>query len=234
MRKVRFYFFPILLLFFAFQGKAQLSLRLPNGVRPAVEKVLGSFSNNFSSIQGDTLSVTSNSTVFNSTVKPEGAIECTLTKFWTNTQPDYSWQAIMLQTDDFDVAVKKYSTCYQQLKNTTIRLGSGNCKMEGEYEAPGDTKNEDKNPDAASAPKSTSSDDDIEEVVFVLQKDNTVKKVKVKTGIQDLNNIEILEGLKEGDEVITGPYSIVSKTLKDGNLVQVVAKDKLFEDKKKD
>jgi hypothetical protein len=141
MRKVRFYFFPILLLFFAFQGKAQVSLRLSNGVRPAVEKVLGSFSNNFSSIQGDTLSVTSNSTVFNSTVKPEGAIECTLTKFWTNTQPDYSWQAIMLQTEDFDVAVKKYSTCYQQLKNTTIRLGSGNCKMEGEYEAPGDTKN---------------------------------------------------------------------------------------------
>jgi HlyD family secretion protein len=68
--------------------------------------------------------------------------------------------------------------------------------------------------------------------VFVLQKDNKVKQVKVKTGIQDLNNIEILEGLKEGDEVITGPYSTVSKTLKDGNLVTVVAKDKLFEDKK--
>lgn len=82
--------------------------------------------------------------------------------------------------------------------------------------------------------KSTSADDDIEEVAFVLQKDNTVKKVKVKTGIQDLNYIEILEGLKQGDEVITGPYSIVSKTLKDGNLVTIVAKEKLFDDKKKD
>jgi HlyD family secretion protein len=82
--------------------------------------------------------------------------------------------------------------------------------------------------------KSTASNDDIEEVVFVLQKDNTVKKVKVKTGIQDLNNIEILSGLQEGEEVITGPYSIVSKTLKTGNLVTVVTKDKLFEEKKKD
>ncbi|TAH12742.1 MAG: efflux RND transporter periplasmic adaptor subunit [Sphingobacteriia bacterium] len=81
--------------------------------------------------------------------------------------------------------------------------------------------------------KSVSADDDIQEVVFVLQKDNTVKKVKVRTAIQDLNNIEILGGLKEGDMVITGPYSIVSKTLKEGNLVTVVAKDKLFEDKKK-
>jgi HlyD family secretion protein len=85
----------------------------------------------------------------------------------------------------------------------------------------------------ADQPKSVSTDDDIQEVVFVLQKDNTVKKVRVRTDIQDLNNIEILAGLKEGDMVITGPYSIVSKTLKDGNLVTVVAKEKLFEDKKK-
>ena len=82
--------------------------------------------------------------------------------------------------------------------------------------------------------KSVSSDDTIEEVVFVLQADNKVKKVKVKTAIQDLNNIEVAEGLKEGDKVVTGPYSIVSKMLKDGNLVTVVEKDKLFEEKKKD
>ncbi|MBI2274939.1 MAG: efflux RND transporter periplasmic adaptor subunit [Chitinophagaceae bacterium] len=100
----------------------------------------------------------------------------------------------------------------------------------GEASAAGD-KTDDKKPEAKET-KSTSGDDGIEEVVFVLQKDNKVKKVKVKTAIQDLNYIEILEGLKEGDEVITGPYSIVSKTLKDGNLVTVVTKDKLFEEKK--
>lgn len=95
--------------------------------------------------------------------------------------------------------------------------------------APGDKK-DDKKPQEET--KSASADDGIEEVVFVLQKDNKVKKVKVKTAIQDLNYIEILEGLKAGDEVITGPYSIVSKTLKDGNLVTVVPKDKLFEEKR--
>ncbi len=87
---------------------------------------------------------------------------------------------------------------------------------------------------AKEAPKSVSADDGIEEVVFVLQKDNTVKKVKVKTAIQDLNNIEIIEGLKVGDKIISGPYSVVSKTLKQGNLVKVVEKEKLFEEKKKD
>ena len=76
--------------------------------------------------------------------------------------------------------------------------------------------------------------DDTEEVVFVLQKDNRVKKVKVKTDIQDLNYIEIVTGIKAGDQVITGPYNTVSKLIKDSSLVKVVSKDKLFEEKKKD
>jgi HlyD family secretion protein len=74
--------------------------------------------------------------------------------------------------------------------------------------------------------------DDLDEVVFLLQTDGTVKKAKVKTGLQDINNIEITDGLKEGSDVITGPYSTVSKILKDGTKVQVVPKDKLFEAKK--
>ena len=74
-------------------------------------------------------------------------------------------------------------------------------------------------------------DEELSEVVFVLGKDNKVKMVKVKTDIQDLNYIEII-GLKVGDEVITGPYSTVSKTLKEGTLVKVVSKEKLFEEKK--
>ena len=77
-------------------------------------------------------------------------------------------------------------------------------------------------------------DEAVEEVVFVIGKDKKVKKVKVKTAIQDLTYIEILDGLNEGDQVVTGPYNTVSKILKDGNLVQVVAKDKLFEEKKKE
>lgn len=73
---------------------------------------------------------------------------------------------------------------------------------------------------------------DLDEVVFVLQPDKKVKKVVVKTDIQDINNIEITSGLKEGDMVITGPYGTISKILKDGDIVNVVDKDKLFDTKK--
>jgi HlyD family secretion protein len=71
--------------------------------------------------------------------------------------------------------------------------------------------------------------DELDEVVFVVQKDGTVKRVKVTTGIQDINNIEILTGLNEGEEVVIAPYSAISKTLKDGTKVKVVPKDQLYE-----
>jgi len=74
--------------------------------------------------------------------------------------------------------------------------------------------------------------DDPDEVVFVLQPDKKIKKVVVKTDIQDIDYFEIVSGLKEGETVITGPYGTVSKILKTGDVVKVVDKDKLFETKK--
>lgn len=71
--------------------------------------------------------------------------------------------------------------------------------------------------------------DDLEVVVFVIDKEGKVSRVKVKTDIQDINNIEITEGLKGGEEVVTGPYDVVSKTLKAGKKVKVVDKKELFE-----
>lgn len=58
------------------------------------------------------------------------------------------------------------------------------------------------------------------ELVFVVE-GNTAKMVEVKTDISDFENIEIVEGLTEGQEVISGPYFIVSKELKDGDLIKV-------------
>jgi HlyD family secretion protein len=80
--------------------------------------------------------------------------------------------------------------------------------------------------------KQVTSSGDLDEVVFLLQPDKTVKQVSVKTDIQDVNNIEIVDGLKPGDEVVTGPYGTVSKILNNGTKVTVTDKDKLFETKK--
>ncbi len=66
------------------------------------------------------------------------------------------------------------------------------------------------------------------EVVFIL-KDNKAFLKEVKTGVQDDKFIEVLSGLTTEDEVITGPYSAISRTLRNGDLVQKVEKSELFE-----
>ncbi len=70
--------------------------------------------------------------------------------------------------------------------------------------------------------------EDKETVVFVLQSDGTVKKVPVKTGIQDDFNIQIDTGLKEGEKVISAPYTAISQLLHDGSKVKVVPQEQLF------
>jgi len=94
------------------------------------------------------------------------------------------------------------------------------------------TKNKKQVTDQFGDTKTISSSGDLDEVVFLLQPDKTVKQVVVKTDIQDINNIEITQGLKLGDTVVTGPYGTVSKILNNGTKVMVESKEKLFEAKK--
>ncbi|MBL7970018.1 MAG: efflux RND transporter periplasmic adaptor subunit [Prolixibacteraceae bacterium] len=69
------------------------------------------------------------------------------------------------------------------------------------------------------------------EVVFVYQ-DGKVKKQAVKTGIQDSQNIEILDGLKAGDEIVVAPFNAINKLLNDSSLVKKVDEKELFKPKK--
>lgn len=69
----------------------------------------------------------------------------------------------------------------------------------------------------------------IKEVVFISEK-GKAKMVEVKTGISDFDNIEIISGLKEGQEIISGPYATVAKNLKEGEMVK--KKDAKAEEKK--
>ena len=80
-------------------------------------------------------------------------------------------------------------------------------------------KDEDKSKPAISEP--------VKEYVFVY-KAGKVKQVLVTTGIQDDTNIQILSGLKSGEEVVSAPFATISKLLKDNMEVEKVDKSKLF------
>lgn len=87
-------------------------------------------------------------------------------------------------------------------------------------------KSEKKKADKQSADKT-----ELKEIVFVVENGKAVAK-EVKTGIQDVSFIEISSGLKEGESIIKAPFKLISKTLRNGDVVKVVDEKDLFKDDK--
>ena len=60
-----------------------------------------------------------------------------------------------------------------------------------------------------------------------------VKFVPVISGIQDNMYIQIKSGLKEGQEVVSAPYNLIARELKDGDKIEKVKKEDLYSSGKK-
>jgi len=77
---------------------------------------------------------------------------------------------------------------------------------------PGENKN--------GTPRFLPDDEGFVEVVWVVE-NGTASARQVKTGIQSDTHIEILEGLKENEQVVVGSYRAISRDLQDGVAVKV-------------
>ncbi|PUZ28216.1 efflux transporter periplasmic adaptor subunit [Chitinophaga parva] len=107
------------------------------------------------------------------------------------------------------LAVPVNAVTTREVKDTASLKGKDARKEDGDAATPSQTK----------------------EVVFVVQKDGTVKQVEVTTDVQDDDYIEIKSGLKAGDEVVSAPYPAISKQLENGKKVKVVPASTLFDKK---
>jgi HlyD family secretion protein len=107
------------------------------------------------------------------------------------------------------------------LASVTTRNPEKDKKFGESTESSGGQKRQVQNEDDKKAAKAI--EDKI--VVFVNEK-GVAKMIEVKTGISDYDNIEITEGLTDSSEVVTGPFLVVSKRLKDGEKIKAVEKGK--------
>ena len=57
-------------------------------------------------------------------------------------------------------------------------------------------------------------------MVFVV-KNGIAHQVSIKAGISSDTEWEIIDGVEEGDEVVSGSYRVLSKQIKDGDVVTI-------------
>ncbi len=124
-----------------------------------------------------------------------------------------SYSAVVMRSYDLDSLERANSETAQTAETTTSDANAVHAAME--------VDDDDMDDD---------SEDKKEELkgVFVVR-DGKAKFVQINTGIANQKNIEVTDGLMDGDSIITGPYKVL-RTIKDGDLVEKIKKKKKEEE----
>src|SRR5688572_22375902 len=98
----------VLALFVINSVQAQLKFPVNTAFQNDVQKVVAEFPNRFVSLMGTVLENNPQTVEYYSLVQVPDAESCTITRYSSDAKAIYSWQALMLRTEDFVEAAKKY------------------------------------------------------------------------------------------------------------------------------
>jgi hypothetical protein len=137
MKCIKSQLFGLIVLLTGFESQAQLKFPVTdNDLRNNLVKIIEDFPNNFSSTRGDTIEVNAQTIEFASLLDFKMAPKNSITQY-ISSKPVFSWQALFLQTEEFEEASKKYKWLCNQLKVMTIKTGTGySYNLSGNYEEP--------------------------------------------------------------------------------------------------
>lgn len=129
--------FPLFISLNVFPQTRTTLSNLSHSLKPDIEKVVGDYYDHFSEIKGEVISETINDIEYNSKVLPLGASESYVTEI--KSLHNYSWQAIMINTEDYEKAVEKYKQIYNDLNGASYSMrGHTSWRFKGFYDAPND------------------------------------------------------------------------------------------------
>jgi len=103
--------------------------------------VIQDYPNLFVNLQGDLLIEHSQSADYACNFKVQGAEKATVTRYSSKNNDVCSWEALMLTTDEFSDATKKFKALFGQINNLPVQMSnSGTFHLKGEYESPVEEK----------------------------------------------------------------------------------------------
>ncbi|RYZ00258.1 MAG: hypothetical protein EOO11_02205 [Chitinophagaceae bacterium] len=109
--------------------------------RADVQKVVADFAHGFASIRGRQLDQDPQTVEYASLVSPEGTKETSITRYSSNGKPVYSWQSVLLRTEDYAEAAKKYKWAFGELKGMNVRYVVDQYTLEGRFDKPEEERN---------------------------------------------------------------------------------------------
>jgi hypothetical protein len=130
----------IVLLFLSLSSRAQLKFPVTNNdLRTSLSKVITDYVDGFSALKADTISMNPQSIEFSTSLLFQGCEHNFITQY-KSKNAIYSWQAVLLTTEDFEEASKKYKWLNNQLKVMTVKVQDYSFTLSGDYEEPDESK----------------------------------------------------------------------------------------------
>lgn len=113
-----------------------------NQTNTTLQAVLNDYPVGFKNIKGALVNKDPQSADFTSRAELPGAVQTVITQYSTSGDKEvYSWKCLVLQTEEFDIAEKKYKELFGQLSNSIIKIdGQKPYILSGEYNPPTDEK----------------------------------------------------------------------------------------------
>jgi len=111
-----------------------------NAFQTGLANIAGHYPNQFKEIAGEVMKENPQSIDYRSLLTLKDAEECIVTKFSAKGKEVYSWQAIMLTTDDFEEALKKFKSLYNSIQHLAVNINGTSTKLGGEYIKPVEEK----------------------------------------------------------------------------------------------
>ena len=133
-------FITVSLVFACLASSAQFKLPLNNAFRNDFQKVVESYPHQFEEIRGEVVEKNPQSVEYASLLKPVGAQESMIMQYSSDQKAIYSWQAVMLTTEDFEEAEKKYKWLFNQLKGLNVKYVADLYTLRGTYEMPDESR----------------------------------------------------------------------------------------------
>jgi hypothetical protein len=131
----------LILSLFAFNSlQAQLKNPLNTSFQNDVQKVVAEFPSRFVSLMGAVMASNPQTVEYSSLVALKDAESCTIIRYSSGLRPVFSWQAVMLRTEDFVEAARKYNWLFHQLKGMNVTYVVDQYTLGGSYTPPTEEK----------------------------------------------------------------------------------------------
>lgn len=130
------------LLLFSVSANAQLpiNLKISNEISSVLSKVIHDYPNHFNNIKGDILEDDPQITNYTCLLNIKDMEPGIITQYGREVEHQYSWSNVLLETESYEEAKRKFRLYYSDIKRTSAIIRNTLVKLNGNYAEPGEDK----------------------------------------------------------------------------------------------